>query len=147
MEERQDNTKNVKILLQMLKDEKLKDLRENVKVAQGKASSIVKKLGEKENELKRKQRLEEEAEQRAAEADGSVEETTASDFVYDETPEMSVEVEPVRSFVSFTDFAGFFSDFSAAFCVAGFKRKTCGKNAATRIGCGCEEREIGKNGG
>ena len=96
MEERQDNTKNVKILLQMLKDEKLQDLRENVKVAQGKASSIVKKLGEKENELKRKQRLEEEAEQRAAEADGSVEETTASDFVYDETPEMSVEVEPVR---------------------------------------------------
>ncbi len=97
MEERQDTTKNVKILLQMLKDEKLKDLRENVKVAQGKASSIVKKLGEKENELKRKQRLEEEAGQRTAEADGSVEETTASDFVYDETPEMSVEVEPVRS--------------------------------------------------
>ncbi len=96
MEERQDNTKNVKILLQMLKDEKLKDLRENVKVAQGKASSIVKKLGEKENELKRKQRLEAEAEQRAAEADGSVEETTASDFVYDETPKTPVEVEPVR---------------------------------------------------
>lgn len=54
MEERQDSTKNVKMLLQMVKDDKLKDLHDKVKAAQTKASSIVKKLNEKENELKRK---------------------------------------------------------------------------------------------
>ena len=69
MEERQDNTKNVKILLQMIKDERFKELRENVKQAQNKASSIAKKLNEKESELRRKQRMEAEAEQKAAEAE------------------------------------------------------------------------------
>ena len=70
MEERQDNTKNVKILLQMIKDEKLKELRENVKEAQGKAASIAKKLNEKDNERRRK--LKEEAELEAV-AQGSTE--------------------------------------------------------------------------
>ena len=54
MEERQDSTKNVKILLQTLKEEKLKKLGERVKTARTKASSIVKKLNEKEAEMRKK---------------------------------------------------------------------------------------------
>ena len=91
MEERQDNTKNVKILLQMLKDEKFKDLRESVKTAQGKASSIAKKLNEKESELRRK--LKEESEINAA-AEGSVIEESVSS--YDETPSESPVVEEIK---------------------------------------------------
>ena len=91
MEERQDNTKNVKILLQMLKDEKFKDLRESVKTAQGKAASIAKKLNEKESELRR--RLKEEAEIKAAAEDSITEESVSS---YDETPEISPVVEEVK---------------------------------------------------
>ena len=89
MEERQDNTKNVKILLQMIKDEKLKELRENVKEAQGKAASIAKKLNEKENERRRK--LKEEAELEAV-AQGSTE-SEESVSSYNETP---VETAPVE---------------------------------------------------
>ena len=54
MEERQDSTKNVKILLQTLKEEKLKKLGEKVKNARAKAASIVKKLNDKEQELRKK---------------------------------------------------------------------------------------------
>jgi len=100
MEERQDNTKNVKILLQMIKDEKLKELRENVKLAQGKASSIAKKLNDKESELRRKQRMEAEAEQKAAEAE-VISETEEFVSSYSEEPTAEVVVpaataEPVK---------------------------------------------------
>ena len=98
MEERQDNTKNVKILLQMIKDERFKDLRENVKQAQQKASSIAKKLNEKENELRRKQRMEAEAEQKAAEAE-VISETEEFVSSYSEEPTVEVvspAVQPVE---------------------------------------------------
>ena len=89
MEERQDNTKNVKILLQMIKDERFKELRENVKQAQNKASSIAKKLNEKESELRRKQRMEAEAEQKAAEAE-VISETEEFVSSYSEAPAVEV---------------------------------------------------------
>ena len=98
MEERQDNTKNVKILLQMIKDERFKDLRENVKQAQQKASSIAKKLNEKESELRRKQRMEAEAEQKAAEAE-VISETEEFVSSYSEEPTVEVvspAVQPVE---------------------------------------------------
>lgn len=104
MEERQDNTKNVKILLQMIKDERFKELRENVKQAQNKASSIAKKLNEKESELRRKQRMEAEAEQKAAEAE-VISETEEFVSSYSEEPTVEVvspavqPVEPVEETV------------------------------------------------
>ena len=89
MEERQDNTKNVKILLQMIKDEKLKELRENVKSAQGIAASIARKLNEKENERRRK--LKEEAEIEAIAQDSAESEESVSS--YNETPVEAAAVE------------------------------------------------------
>jgi len=94
MEERQDNTKNVKILLQMLKDDKLKDLRENVKGAQGKAASIAKKLGEKENELRRRLKEEADNERMAADNEGFDDYIGESVSSYVETPEKTIS-EPV----------------------------------------------------
>ena len=54
MEERQDNTKNIKILRQRIKEEKVKELLTSAKQAQTRVSSISKLLGEKESELRRK---------------------------------------------------------------------------------------------
>ena len=54
MEERQDNTKNIKILRQRLKEDKVKGLISSVKQSQTKINSITKLLSEKENEMRRK---------------------------------------------------------------------------------------------
>ena len=54
MEERQDNTKNIKILRQRIKEEKVKELLTSAKQAQTRVNSISKLLGEKETELRRK---------------------------------------------------------------------------------------------
>ena len=54
MEERQDNTKNIKILRQRLKEDKVKDLVALAKQSQSKVNSITKVLSDKENELRRK---------------------------------------------------------------------------------------------
>ena len=54
MEERQDNTKNIKILRQRIKEEKIKGLLTSAKQTQTRVSSISKLLGEKESELRRK---------------------------------------------------------------------------------------------
>lgn len=98
MEERQDNTKNVKILLQMLKDGKLKELSDNVKGAQAKASSISKKLSEKENELRRKMQALAEAEKAAesealdaADPDSSYEQSEAQEATVAEQPSAAPE--------------------------------------------------------
>ena len=53
MEERQDNTRNIKLLRATLKEEKIKELINEVKQSQVKANAISKKLGEKEAELRR----------------------------------------------------------------------------------------------
>ena len=59
MEEvKQDVTKNVKMLGQILKEEKLKDLLDKIKKSQTKASAIVKTLNDKENELRKKAQAE-----------------------------------------------------------------------------------------
>ncbi len=59
MEEvKQDITKNVKVLGQILKDEKIKDLLDKIKQSQSQASAIVKKLNDKENELRQKAQAE-----------------------------------------------------------------------------------------
>ena len=59
MEEvKQDVTKNVKMLGQILKEEKLKDLLDKIKKSQSKASAIVKTLNDKENELRKKAQAE-----------------------------------------------------------------------------------------
>ena len=52
MEERQDNTKNIKILRQRLKDEKVKGLVSAVKQSQSMINSISKLLAEKENAVR-----------------------------------------------------------------------------------------------
>ena len=54
MEERQDNTKNIKILRQRIKEEKVKGLLTSAKQTQTRVNSISKLLGEKESELRRK---------------------------------------------------------------------------------------------
>ncbi len=54
MEERQDNTKNIKILRQRIKEEKIKNLLSTAKQTQSRVNSISKLLGEKETELRRK---------------------------------------------------------------------------------------------
>ena len=54
MEERKDNNKNIKILRQRIKDEKVKELISAVKKSQAAANSITKLLVDKENELRRK---------------------------------------------------------------------------------------------
>ena len=54
MEERQDNTKNIKILRQRIKEEKVKTLLTSVKQTQSRVNSISKLLGDKEAELRRK---------------------------------------------------------------------------------------------
>ncbi len=54
MEERKDNNKNIKILRQRLKDEKVKELISAVKKSQSTANSISKLLADKENELRAK---------------------------------------------------------------------------------------------
>lgn len=53
MEERKDNNKNIKLLWETLKEEKLKSLMDDVKQVQAKAFSIVKKLTEKETQLRK----------------------------------------------------------------------------------------------
>ena len=52
MEERKDNNKNIKILRQRIKDEKVKELISAVKKSQAAANSITKLLVDKENELR-----------------------------------------------------------------------------------------------
>ena len=54
MEERKDNNKNIKILRQRIKDEKVKELISAVKKSQSTANSIAKLLADKENELRAK---------------------------------------------------------------------------------------------
>ena len=54
MEERQDNTKNIKLMRQRLKDEKVKGLLTDAKKVQSQVGSISKLLSEKENELRKK---------------------------------------------------------------------------------------------
>lgn len=59
MEEiKQDITKNVKALGQILKEEKVKDLLEKIKQSQSQASQIVKTLNDKESELRQKAKSE-----------------------------------------------------------------------------------------
>ena len=74
MEERQDNTKNIKSLGQILKDGNLDKLLDKIKQAQGKASSIMKKLGEKQAEFKAREAAEAQSEfaEEAAHAVGNV---------------------------------------------------------------------------
>ena len=73
MEERQDNTKNIKSLGQILKDGNLDKLLDKIKQAQGKASSIMKKLGEKQAEFKAREAAEAQSEFNAEEAAHAVE--------------------------------------------------------------------------
>ena len=54
MEERQDNTKNIKLIRQRIKEDKIKDLISLVKQSQTKVNSISKLLTDKENEIRRK---------------------------------------------------------------------------------------------
>lgn len=54
MEERQDNTKNIKLIRQRIKEDKIKDLISLVKQSQTKVNSISKLLADKENEIRRK---------------------------------------------------------------------------------------------
>ena len=55
MEERQDNTKNIKILRQRIKEEKIKNLVASVKQAQSGINGVAKLLADKEKELHNKE--------------------------------------------------------------------------------------------
>ncbi len=54
MEEKQDNTKNIKILRQRLKEDKVKTLHSSAKKVQSRVNSISKSLTDKEKELRKK---------------------------------------------------------------------------------------------
>lgn len=77
MEERQDNTKNIKSLGQILKDGNLDKLLDTIKQSQGKASAILKKLGEKQAEFKAREAAE--AQSGFAAEDGSSQTAESAD--------------------------------------------------------------------
>ncbi|MDY4187428.1 MAG: translation initiation factor IF-2 [Candidatus Borkfalkiaceae bacterium] len=91
MEERQDNTKNIKALGQILKEGNLDKLLEQIKQSQAKAGLVMKKLGEKQAEF--------EAAQRAAElSDAEVAEKEAGADISAGMPldEKAEEVKPAK---------------------------------------------------